>query len=43
MPFLIIAIIVGNIWMIIKRGKEKQQGKPRLRDSSWKDTIARRR
>lgn len=39
MPFLIIAIIVGNIWMIIKRGKEKQHGKPRLRDSSWKDTI----
>ena len=36
---MIIAIIVGNIWMIIKRGKEKQQGKPRLRDSSWKDTI----
>ena len=27
MPFLIIAIIVGNIWMIIKRGKEKLQGK----------------
>ena len=39
MLFFIIALLAGNIWMSIERGKEKLRGKPRLRDSDRKDTI----